>query len=112
ILANFRRRTDRCRNRFRAGGVFRFARDCGANRIGSPRHAIELDPLSAEAMEYLDLLYRQKAERVANVTERDQLLKIAVRSRQEARQIRDRRAGRASRPDDQFSRPAPPPPPS
>jgi ankyrin repeat protein len=76
--------------------------------IEHARKAIELDSQFADAADYLSLLYRQKAALIS--TERDPLLKVAGTARQDAVRIRERLRNRPSRFNDQFSRPALPPP--
>jgi hypothetical protein len=45
--------------------------------IDSLKHATALNPEYADAMAYLNLLYRRKADTVASETERNQLTKMA-----------------------------------
>jgi ankyrin repeat protein len=74
--------------------------------------AIALDPWFDDAVAYLELLYRLKAEAVDTPAERNRLLDLAGATSREAVRIREERGGRLTRPDDQFSRPAPLPPPA
>ena len=71
------------------------------------RKAIELDPVYSAAMGYLSLLYRQQAETAPNGKERTRFLKLAETAAQDVLKS----GNRPPRPNDQFSRPAAPPPP-
>jgi hypothetical protein len=73
--------------------------------------AIELDPQFADAMHHLSVLYRQKSERAPVSEEQSALAKMAEAARQDAVRTRTRLGNRPSRFNDQFSRPALPPPP-
>ena len=73
--------------------------------------AMDLDPQFADAMDHLSVLYRLKAEHAHVSTDRDQLVKMAGSLQQDAARIRARLGNRPSRFNDQFSRPAVPPPP-
>jgi len=77
--------------------------------IEHARKAIDLDPQFADAMDYLSVLYRLKAEHAAN-TDKGQLIKMAGSFEQDAARIRARLGNRPSRFNDQFSRPAVPSP--
>lgn len=68
--------------------------------IQHAKRAIELDPQFADAMDHLSVLYRRKGEDA-----------LADAARQDALRIRARLGNRPSRFNDQFSRPAVPPPP-
>jgi len=65
------------------------------------KRAIELDPQFADAMDHLSVLYRRKGE-----------ISLADTAHQDALRIRSRLGNRPSRFNDQFSRPAVPPPPT
>jgi ankyrin repeat protein len=68
--------------------------------IEHAKKAIELDPEFADAMDHLSVLYRRKGETGP-----------AFDAHTNAMRIRERRGNRPSRFNDQFSRPAVPPPP-
>jgi hypothetical protein len=68
--------------------------------IQHARKAIELDPQFADAMDHLSVLYLRKGEQA-----------LADAARQDAQRTRQRLGNRPSRFNDQFSRPALPPPP-
>jgi tetratricopeptide (TPR) repeat protein len=78
--------------------------------IQHAKKAIELDPQFADAMDHLSVLYRRKAEIISS--ERAQLVKMADTAHQDALRVRQRLGNRPSRFNDQFSRPALPPPPN
>src|SRR5262249_14126881 len=78
--------------------------------IQHARAAIELDPQFADAMDHLSVLYRRKAALAP--ADRDELVRRAEASHQDAIRIRQRRGNRPSRFSDQFSRPAVPPAPA
>jgi ankyrin repeat protein len=78
--------------------------------IQHARRAIELDPQFADAMDHLSLLYRRKAEQMKTTAERDELRKMADATQSDAGRIRERLGNKPSRFNDQFSRPALPPP--
>jgi tetratricopeptide (TPR) repeat protein len=80
--------------------------------IANALKAIELNPRYWEAMSYLNVLYRQRAERLPAGATRDQLLRLATTTAENAIKARDANNGRPSRPNDQFTTPAPPPPPA
>jgi serine/threonine-protein phosphatase 6 regulatory ankyrin repeat subunit B len=73
--------------------------------------AIALDPWYDDAYAYLDLLYRLKADLAGTPAERNRFLELAETAGRDAGRVRQERDGRLTRPDDQFSRPAPLPPP-
>jgi hypothetical protein len=75
--------------------------------IEHARKAIELDPMYSSAMAYLSLLYQARAERTLDVTERTRFLKLSNTADDDVMKS----GNRPPRPNDQFSRPAAPPPP-
>lgn len=60
--------------------------------IGSLRHAIEVRPDYDDAMAYLNLLYRRKADTVDYQDERDELLKMADDLVDKVKEIKEKRA--------------------
>ena len=60
--------------------------------IESMKHAIELRPDYDDAMAYLNLLYRRKADAVYDQGERDPLLKMADDLVDKVKEIKQRRA--------------------
>jgi hypothetical protein len=62
------------------------------------KHAIELRPDYDDAMAYLNLLYRRKADTVAYVSERDELTKMADDLVDTVKEIKQRRAEAPNRP--------------
>jgi tetratricopeptide (TPR) repeat protein len=60
--------------------------------IDSLKHAIELRPDYDDAMAYLNLLYRRKADTVASESEREQLMKMADDLIDEVKEIKQKRA--------------------
>jgi ankyrin repeat protein len=68
--------------------------------IEHAQKAIALDPQFADAMEYLSVLYQKKGNR-----------DLAAAAKRDAERTRLQRGNKPSRFDDQFSRPALPPPP-
>jgi ankyrin repeat protein len=78
--------------------------------IQHAKQAIQLDPQFADAMDHMSVLYRRKSELIAS--ERDQLVRLADAAHQDAVRTRARLGNRPSRFNDQFSRPALPPPPA
>jgi tetratricopeptide (TPR) repeat protein len=72
-----------------------YVREYGATideGIDSMKHAIELRPDYDDAMAYLNLLYRRKADAVASETEREDLLKMADDLIDKVKEIKQRRA--------------------
>jgi len=75
---------------------------------------LELEPGDWEAIAYLNLLYRQKADQAGTSVEREKLLGVAVDAYQKAENLkREKGMARQSpfRPSRVFSWPPPPPPP-
>jgi len=71
-----------------------YARDYGPTideGIESMKHAIELKPDYDDAMAYLNLLYRRKADTVAYTSERDALMKLADDLIDKVRDIKQKR---------------------
>jgi translation initiation factor 2B subunit (eIF-2B alpha/beta/delta family) len=60
--------------------------------IESLKHAIEVRPDYDDAMAYLNLLYRRKADTVNFQDERDELLKMADDLLDKVKEIKERRA--------------------
>jgi ankyrin repeat protein len=75
--------------------------------IEHARKAIALDPTFSSAMAYLSILYRQRADRAADMGERSRFLALS----QAAAEDVVKSGNRPPRPNDQFSRPSAPPPP-
>lgn len=75
--------------------------------IEHARKAIELDPMYSSAMGFLSLLYRARADRTLDVMERTRFLKLSDIAAEDV----VKSGNRPPRPNDQFSRPAAPPPP-
>jgi hypothetical protein len=75
--------------------------------IEHARKAIELDPMYSSAMAYLSLLYQARAAVTLDATERTRFLKLSDTAAEDVMKSGDR----PPRPNDQFSRPAAPPPP-
>ena len=66
--------------------------------IESLKHAITLRPDYDDAMAYLNLLYRRKADAVASPSERDDLLLMADYLVDRVKEIKWKRAGQAAQP--------------
>jgi len=60
--------------------------------IESLKRALELRPEYDDAMAYLNLLYRRKADTVADASERDELTKMADDLVDKVKEIKQRRA--------------------
>ncbi len=60
--------------------------------INSLNHAILIKPDYDDAMAYLNLLYRRKADTVASETERAQLIKMADDLTDKVKDIKQKRA--------------------
>ena len=60
--------------------------------IDSMKHAIELRPDYDDAMAYLNLLYRRKADTVTTESEREQLMKMADDLIDKVKEIKQKRA--------------------
>lgn len=73
--------------------------------------AVELDPLDPDAVAVLAQLYRHKAQAATTRAARDRLRQIADSANRDALRLRTEREDQPPARDDQFSRPAPPPPP-
>jgi tetratricopeptide (TPR) repeat protein len=72
-----------------------YAREYGSTideGIDSLKHAIELRPDYDDAMAYLNLLYRRKADTAANESEREQLLNMADDLIDKVKEIKEKRA--------------------
>ena len=78
--------------------------------IEHAQRAVELDPQLADAVVYLSLLYRQKAERAGTAAERDRLGSIADAVYQDSLTLREEAGPRPFRPGDFFRPVAPPSP--
>ncbi len=61
-------------------------------------HAIELKPDYDDAMAYLNLLYRRKADTVASENEREHLIQMADDLIDKVKDIKQRRAEASSQP--------------
>jgi tetratricopeptide (TPR) repeat protein len=66
--------------------------------IDALKHAIELRPDYDDAMAYLNLLYRRKADTVAYISERDELTQVADDLVDRVKEIKQRRAEAPKRP--------------
>jgi tetratricopeptide (TPR) repeat protein len=77
----------------------KYVREFGAaidEGIESLKHAIELRPEYDDAMAYLNLLYRRKADTAADQNERDELLKMADDLVDKVKDIKQKRAQTSS----------------
>jgi tetratricopeptide (TPR) repeat protein len=78
-----------------------YAREYGAtidDGINSLNHAISIKPDYDDAMAYLNLLYRRKADTVASESEREQLIKMADDLVDQVKNIKQKRAEASSQP--------------
>src|SRR5713101_366690 len=66
--------------------------------IESLKHAISIKPDYDDAMAYLNLLYRRKADTVASESEREQLIKMADDLIDKVKEIKQKRAEAPSQP--------------
>jgi tetratricopeptide (TPR) repeat protein len=78
-----------------------YVREYGATideGIESLKHAISIKPDYDDAMAYLNLMYRRKADTVANESEREQLIKMADDLVDKVKDIKQKRAEEPSQP--------------
>jgi len=66
--------------------------------IESLKHAISIKPNYDDAMAYLNLLYRRRADTVASENEREQLMKIADDLIDRVKDIKQKRSETSSQP--------------